>query len=85
MPPAFLPNARLPAPQALGSPKVALLFLTKGPMPHEGAWRLWLSSAAGLLPVREAQVGCAGVYWHSMFSVEAGSGRRGFLFAFEFR
>ena len=38
-------------------PKVALLFLTMGPMHHEASWRLWLASAAGLLPVREAQVG----------------------------
>ena len=44
------------SPQALGLPKVALLFLTKGPMPHEPAWRLWFASAAGLLPARQAEV-----------------------------
>ncbi|PRW05940.1 beta-1,6-N-acetylglucosaminyltransferase enzyme [Chlorella sorokiniana] len=60
------PPAELPPPvvettsndscaQALGAPKVALLFLTMGPMHHEATWRLWLSSAAGMLPVREAQ------------------------------
>lgn len=75
VPPAFIPDARLAAPQALGSPKVALLFLAKGPMPHEGAWRLWLSSAAGLLPARKAQVGCAGVYCMACLPAEGGSCR----------
>eukprot|EP00884_Botryococcus_braunii_P000016 jgi/Botrbrau1/10014/Bobra.0012s0101.1 len=32
-------------------PKVALLFLTRGEMPHERVWRAWLESAAGLLPM----------------------------------
>ncbi|EFN51093.1 hypothetical protein CHLNCDRAFT_55340 [Chlorella variabilis] len=41
--------------QALGIPKVALLFLTYGPLYHEAAWRLWFASAAGLLPAREAE------------------------------
>lgn len=73
LPPCLLPLSTSPAdrhphicqpihvpPQALGAPKVALLFLTKGPMHHEAAWRLWLASAAGLLPLRQAQVGRMG-------------------------
>jgi hypothetical protein len=32
---------------ALRIPKVALLFLTRGDMPHERVWRTWLESAAG--------------------------------------
>ena len=31
--------------------QVAMLFLTKGPMPHEVLWALWLKQAVGLLPV----------------------------------
>lgn len=31
--------------------KVALLFLTLGPMPHERLWTLWLEGAAGLVPL----------------------------------
>lgn len=38
--------------QALGIPRVALLFLTKGQLPHEPTWRLWLEAAAGLLPAQ---------------------------------
>jgi hypothetical protein len=37
--------------QALGGSKVALLFLTRGEIHHGEAWRLWLGSAAGVLPV----------------------------------
>lgn len=40
---------------AAGVPKVALLFLTQGPLHHEALWQAWLASAGGLLP-REA--GC---------------------------
>ena len=41
----------LPAlPQVLGVKKVALLFVTGAHMPHDALWRLWLESAAGLLP-----------------------------------
>lgn len=32
-------------------PKVALMFLTRGPMPHEELWNRWLASAAGLVAV----------------------------------
>ena len=30
-----------------GMPKVALLFLTRGPMPHEQLWYNWFEQAAG--------------------------------------
>lgn len=32
-------------------PKVAMLFLTPGALPHERLWREWLQGAASLLPV----------------------------------
>ena len=36
--------------QAVGGGKVALLFLTRGGLHHERSWKLWLRSAAGILP-----------------------------------
>lgn len=36
--------------QAVDIPKVALLFLTKGDLPHKDMWIMWLRSAAGQLP-----------------------------------
>ncbi|KAL4424305.1 hypothetical protein ABPG75_001606 [Micractinium tetrahymenae] len=36
--------------EALGIPRVALLFLTKSALPHEQTWRLWLEGAVGMLP-----------------------------------
>lgn len=35
--------------------KVALLFLTVGPMPHERLWTRWLQRANGLLPLEFLQ------------------------------
>lgn len=43
--------------QALGIGKVALMFLVKGPIQHEAAWRRWFASAGGLLPINATQVG----------------------------
>lgn len=41
-------------------PKVAIMFLTKGDMPHEQLWRMWFSSAEGRLPYQQAAEGvCA--------------------------
>ena len=37
--------------QAVGSSKVALMFLTRGSLHHEQSWRLWFRSAAGILPI----------------------------------
>ena len=42
---------------ATGVPKVALLLLTRGPMPHEGAWRLWFAAAAGEVPLAALRAG----------------------------
>eukprot|EP00884_Botryococcus_braunii_P016679 jgi/Botrbrau1/3695/Bobra.0008s0022.1 len=39
-----------PCSSSLRAPKVALMFLTRGPMHHEGLWTRWLASAAGLVP-----------------------------------
>lgn len=36
--------------EAVDIPKVALLFLTKGDLPHKDMWTMWLRSAAGQLP-----------------------------------
>ncbi|KAL4426019.1 hypothetical protein ABPG75_010035 [Micractinium tetrahymenae] len=46
--------------QALGISKVALMFLVKGPMHHEQAWRHWFASAGGLLPVNATQAAVCG-------------------------
>ena len=35
--------------------QVALMFLTRGDMPHEASWRAWLSSVEGLVPIDAAQ------------------------------
>ena len=35
---------------AIGAPKVALLFLTKGAMAHDAMWAAWLEAAAGTVP-----------------------------------
>lgn len=48
--PALAPPPRPAPPQVLGIKKVALLFLTGARMPHDTLWRLWLESAAGLVP-----------------------------------
>lgn len=44
--PAFSPCDHL-----LQLPKVAMLFLTPGKLPHERLWREWLEGATGLLPI----------------------------------
>jgi hypothetical protein len=49
----FRPAEELPASPdacaaALGLPRVALLFLTRGPMHHEETWRLWFESGEQL-------------------------------------
>lgn len=48
------------APQALGVPKVALLFLAKENIWLHESWRLWFQSASGVLPLRSLQKhGCS--------------------------
>lgn len=39
--------------------KVALLFLTVGPLPHAHLWEQWLAGAAALLPLEDAVDACA--------------------------
>ena len=36
------------------SMQVALLFLTRGDMPHEASWAAWLRSAEGMVPIDPA-------------------------------
>lgn len=40
-----------------GIPKVAFLFLIKGPMPHSHLWTRWLEGAAGLIPRQQVDLG----------------------------
>jgi len=35
--------------------QVALMFLTRGDMPHEASWAAWLRSAEGMVPIDPAQ------------------------------
>lgn len=45
--------------QALQVPKVALLFLTQGKLPHEATWRAWFAAAEGWLPAAAVVQGSA--------------------------
>ncbi len=56
----------------LQMPKVALMFLTRGPMPHEELWNRWLASAAGLVAVD-----CASSSLCSQTPVNSSSSKRG--------
>lgn len=38
--------------RALGIPRVALLFLTVGDLPHDSAWQSWLAHVSGKLPAQ---------------------------------
>lgn len=35
--------------------QVALMFLTRGDMPHEASWAAWLRSAEGMVPIDPSQ------------------------------
>ena len=41
---------------AAGTPKVALLFLTRGGITHEDLWSLWFESAADMLPAEAVRM-----------------------------
>jgi hypothetical protein len=41
-------------------PKVALLFLTVGPLPHHQTWEQWLKAARGWLPTDAVRAACDG-------------------------
>lgn len=63
--------------EILGVDKVALMFLTRGPMHHERTWRVWLEAAAGLLP-RQAvltaqEAACGDQTWAQMMAACAPS------------
>lgn len=38
-------------------PKVALLLLTRGALPHAAAWALWFAAAAGEVPLSALRAG----------------------------
>uniref|UniRef100_A0A1D1ZV90 Uncharacterized protein n=1 Tax=Auxenochlorella protothecoides TaxID=3075 RepID=A0A1D1ZV90_AUXPR len=59
VPPETLPSSPDACAEALGIPKVALLFLTRGDLYLSPAWRLWFQSAAGVVPRTAAR--CSGV------------------------
>ena len=42
--------------ELLGLPRVALLFLTRGDLPHSALWAEWLGDAAGLVPLAALKV-----------------------------
>lgn len=66
--------------EALDVPSVALLFLTRGPLPFEALWREWLLQAQGMLPLYcVAAAACANGGWDEVRSVRAacGGGGRG--------
>ena len=42
--------------QLLGFPRIAMMFLTRGDMPHEQLWSDWFAEAAGLLPLQSVEV-----------------------------
>ncbi|KAL4426018.1 hypothetical protein ABPG75_010034 [Micractinium tetrahymenae] len=46
--------------QTLGISKVALMFLVRGAIHHEQAWRHWFASAGGLLPINATQAAMCG-------------------------
>lgn len=57
--------------------KVALMFLTRGPMHHERTWRVWLEAAAGLLPrqalLASQEAACDDQTWAQMMAACAPS------------
>lgn len=58
-PPEVLPRAPNACAAAAGVPKVALLFLTDGALPHARTWEAWLCGAAGVLPAEAPGCGVA--------------------------
>lgn len=49
-----LPSSPDTCAEATHTPKVALLFLTRGNLFHEPIWKEWFQSAAGVLPAENA-------------------------------
>ena len=51
---------RLAAAYSLCLLQVALMFLTRGAMPHESLWKVWLGAANGVLPLTAAKDAACG-------------------------
>jgi len=49
-----LPSSPDTCAEATDTPKIALLFLTRGNLFHEPIWKEWFRSAAGVLPAKNA-------------------------------
>jgi len=56
---------RLAAAHSLCLQQVALMFLTRGAMPHESLWKVWLGAANGVLPLTAAKDAACGDQQHS--------------------
>jgi hypothetical protein len=56
---------QLPPSPPPGVPKVALMFLTRGPMPHEQLWGEWLSEVQGKVAMPVVSVQCGGGAGHA--------------------
>ena len=41
---------------AVAAPRIALMFLTRGGLPHERLWAEWLGGVAGVIPAQYVQV-----------------------------
>lgn len=55
----------------VGMPKVALLFLTRGPMTHENLWSRWFEQAAGEPSQLQSQQQCA--WWITTIAISVGT------------
>lgn len=50
-------------------PRIALMFLTRGALWHEGMWQEWFRNAAGLVPADVIRAGnCSGEMFSSVAS-----------------
>ena len=64
--------------EAIHVPTVALMFLTRGPLPFEALWREWLLQARGMLPLYcVAAAACANAGWDEVRAVRAACGGGG--------
>ena len=75
------PSSQSPTPsceEAIHVPTVALMFLTRGPLPFEAVWREWLLQARGMLPLYcVAAAACANAGWDEVRAVRAACGGGG--------
>ena len=59
VPPEVLENSPDACAAALGTPKVALLFLIKDKIVHEDLWSVWFKSAVGMIPAEALNKTCS--------------------------